>query len=153
MEGLNKKEIIRAYKDRPNAKRIQEIADLNGVTANTIRKILHDAGEDVAVFGPGRPKMSDTKEAAARTLLEADKVLKDESEEKCIKTEPVEGKMQDETVPQVVIDLCHERIANINRQIQVYIEQVDKLNCERNDINDFLERDGHGDKNGVHGQV
>ena len=56
-----KGEILAMYKDRPNAKRIQEIADKNGVTVNEIRKILHEAGENVAVFGPGRPKKNDSE--------------------------------------------------------------------------------------------
>lgn len=150
---LNKGKIIQAYKDRPNAKRIQEIADEYGVTANAIRKILHDAGEDVAVFGPGRPKKSDTEMAADKTLQKADEVLSDEEEKMLSKADDVEQKMPREGIPKAVTGLCRERIANINRQIQVYVEQVDILNTERNELLEFLEREEHGNENRVHGEV
>lgn len=150
---MSKKEIIRAYRDRPNAKRIQEIADKYGVTANAIRKILKDAGEDVAVFGPGRPKKNDLEEAADTTLQKADEVLKDKEEQMCIKSESASEQIKDCSIPKAVYGLCRERIANINRQIQVYVEQVDLLNSERNEIVEFLEREKDGDKEGVHGEV
>lgn len=150
---MTKAEIIQAYKDRPNAKRIQEIADKCGVTANTIRKILHDAGEDVAVFGPGRPKKSDIEEAAASNLLLVDEVLKDENKKESIKDEPALQNIKAESAPKAVLALCRERIANINRQIQVYVEEVDNLNSERNELLEFLARDENGNEDRVHGEV
>lgn len=150
---MTKAEIIQAYKDRPNAKRIQEIADKCGVTANTIRKILHDAGEDVAVFGPERPKKSDIEEAAASNLLLVDEVLKDENKKESIKDEPALQKIKAESTPKAVLALCRERIANINRQIQVYVEEVDNLNSERNELLEFLARDENGNEDRVHGEV
>lgn len=146
---LTKGEILTKYKDRPNAKRIQEIADECECTANEIRKILHDAGEDVAVFGPGRPKKPTPETAADATLKEADKTLADTERKVSVKVEPV---LCNSSVPQCVLDMCHERVLYINRQIQVYVEQVDALNEERNAIIDFVE--GVKDEsNGVHGEV
>lgn len=143
---MTKGEIIAAYKDRPNAKRIQEIADDNNVTANEIRKILHDAGEDVAVFGPGRPKKE-------QTLQKIDETLSDNEKDSEIKEESVPFQLPDCAVPKVVIGLCNERIASINRQIQVYVEQVDLLNNERNELLEFIEKGERNEKNGVHGEV
>ena len=147
-----KGQIIAAYKDRPNAKRIQEIADENGVTANEIRKILHDAGEDVAVFDtgrrPGRPK-KDVEEPMEK---EAEETLSNETEKTNIKKDSVLCEIKVCEVPKAVIGLCRERIANINRQIQVYVEQVDLLNTERNELLEFLEG-AVNEKEGVHGEV
>lgn len=139
--NMTKAEILAKYKDRPNAKRIQEIADECNVTANEIRKILHDAGEDVAVFGPGRPKKSDTEIAADKTLQKADEVLSDEEETMLHKAEAAKQKMRPEDIPEAVVKCLHERIANINHQIQVYVECVDALNIERNELVEFLERE------------
>lgn len=154
---MTKGEILAAYKDRPNAKRIQEIADKNDVTANTIRQILHDAGEDVAVFerkGPGRPPKTEQNENAAdATLQSIDETLSDTNEEKTIKVMSASCQISDE-VPKSVLGLCRERIASINRQIQVYVEQVDILNCERNELAEFVEKAvNHGEKDTVHGEV
>ena len=147
-----KGQIIAAYKDRPNAKRIQEIADENGVTANEIRKILHDAGEDVAVFDtgkrPGRPK----KEPEEPMEKKAEETLSNETEKTDIKNDSLLVEIEPLEVPKAVIGLCHERIANINRQIQVYVEQVDLLNTERNELLEFLEG-AVNEKEGVHGEV
>jgi hypothetical protein len=152
-----KGEILAAYKDRPNAKRIQEIADKNNVTANEIRKVLHDAGEDVAVFekrGPGRPKKEEPETVADETLKSIDDTLSNESEEKTIKVMSASFQSSAEEVPKVVLGLCRERIASINRQIQVYVEQVDLLNTERNDLIEFVEKAvEHGEKDGVHRKV
>lgn len=137
---MTKGEILAMYKDRPNAKRIQEIADKNNVTANEIRKILHDAGEDVAVFGPGRPKKSDSEKVEGQNLTKADDVLNDEEENMLRKAEATKLQLRPEDIPDAVIKCLHERIANINRQIQVYVECVDALNTERNALVDFLER-------------
>lgn len=137
-------EILRAYQDRPNAKRIQEIADENGVTANTIRKILRDAGEDVAVFGPGRPKEDNEDPEESEKILKADETLKDETDNVSIKSEPAYSKNQACEIPKVVVELVNERIANINRQIQVYVEQVDSLNTERNELIAFLKGEENG---------
>lgn len=150
---MTKGEIIAAYKDRPNAKRIQEIADDNNVTANEIRKILHDAGEDVAVFGPGRPKKEQTVSSAEQTLQKIDETLSDNEKDSEIKEESAPFKLPDCAVPKVVIGLCNERIASINRQIQVYVEQVDLLNNERNELLEFIEKGERNEKNGVHGEV
>ena len=150
---MTKGEIIAAYKDRPNAKRIQEIADDNNVTANEIRKILHDAGEDVAVLGPGRPKKEQTVSSAEQTLKKIDETLSDNEKDLEIKEEPTLFQLPDSEVPKVVIGLCNERIASINRQIQVYVEQVDLLNNERNELLEFIEKGERHEKNGVHGEV
>lgn len=150
---MTKGEIIAAYEDRPNAKRIQEIADENNVTANEIRKILHAAGEDVAVFGPGRPKKDQTESAAEQTLQKIDETLSDNEKDSEIKEESAPFQMPDCEVPKVVIGLCNERIASINRQIQVYVEQVDLLNNERNELLEFIEKGERNEKNGVHGEV
>lgn len=148
----SKGEIIAAYRDRPNAKRIQEIADKNEVTANEIRKILHDAGEDVAVFDtgkrPGRPK----KDAEEPTEKKAEETLSNKTEKTDIKNDSLLVEIEPLEVPKAVIGLCHERIANINRQIQVYVEQVDLLNIERNELLEFLEG-AVNEKEGVHGKV
>ena len=151
---MTKGEIIAAYKDRPNAKRIQEIADDNNVTANEIRKILHEAGEDVAVFGPGRPKKEQTVSSAEQTLQKIDETLINAEEKSEIKDESAPFQLPDCEVPKVVIQLCNERIASINRQIQVYVEQVDLLNNERNELLEFIAYKGEkNEKNGVHGEV
>lgn len=150
---MTKGEIIAAYKDRPNAKRIQEIADDNNVTANEIRKILHDAGEDVAVFGPGRPKKEQIVSSAEQTLQKIDETLSDNEKDSEIKEESEPFQLPDCAVPKVVIGLCNERIASINRQIQVYVEQVDLLNNERNELLEFIEKGERNEKNGVHGEV
>lgn len=150
---MTKGEIIAAYKDRPNAKRIQEIADDNNVTANEIRKILHEAGEDVAVFGPDRPKKEQTVSSAEQTLKKIDETLSDNEKDLEIKEEPTLFQLPDSEVPKVVIGLCNERIASINRQIQVYVEQVDLLNNERNELLEFIEKGERHEKNGVHGEV
>lgn len=138
---MTKGEIIRAYKDRPNAKTIQDLADKNGMAANEIRKILHDAGEDVAVFGPGRPKKTQIEEPEAGKRKEADETIKDESENQRIKDESdFEKKPAEVTsdLPEEVAELVRARIAEINRQIQVYVEQVDALNNERNVLVEFM---------------
>ena len=150
---MTKGEIIASYKDRPNAKRIQEIADENNVTANEIRKILHEAGEDVAVFGPGRPKKEQNNTIADETLKSIDKTLSNENEKKEIKNESVLCELPADEVPKVVLGLCRERVAIINRQIQVYVEQVDMLNSERNELLEFIEKGEGYEKNGVHGEV
>ena len=149
---MTKGEILAMYKDRPNAKRIQEIADKNNVTANEIRKILHDAGEDVAVFGPGRPKKSDSENVEGQNLTKADDILNDEEEKMLRKAESSKLQMRPEEIPDAVVKVLHERIANINRQIQVYVECADVLNTERNELVDFLER-GANEQDGVHGQI
>ena len=136
----SKREILAMYKDRPNAKRIQEIADKNGVTANEIRKILHDAGEDVAVFGPGRPPKEKNEAAQEQKSSKADKVLSDEEENLLRKAEAAKLKMRPADIPEAVVKCLHERIANINHQIQVYVECVNDLNTERNELVEFLER-------------
>lgn len=138
---MTKGEIIRAYKDRPNAKTIQDLADKNGVAANEIRKILHDAGEDVAVFGPGRPKKVHNEEPEAGKRKEADETIKDDSENQRIKNESALQKKPAEVtsdLPEEVVELVRARIAEINRQIQVYVEQVDALNNERNVLVEFM---------------
>lgn len=138
---MTKGEIIRAYKDRPNAKTIQDLAEKNGMAANEIRKILHDAGEDVAVFGPGRPKKIQNEEPEAGKRKEADEILKDDSENQRIKDESAFEKKPAEEVsdlPEEVAELVRARIAEINRQIQVYVEQVDALNNERNVLVEFM---------------
>ena len=138
---MTKGEIIRAYKDRPNAKTIQDLADKNGVAANQIRKILHDAGEDVAVFGPGRPKKTQIEESEAGKRKEADETLKDDSENQRIKDESTLQKKPAEVtsdLPEEVAELVRARIAEIDRQIQVYAEQVDTLNNERNVLVEFM---------------
>lgn len=150
---MTKGEIIASYKDRPNAKRIQEIADENNVTANEIRKILHEAGEDVAVFGPGRPKKEQNNTIADETLKSIDKTLSNENEKKEIKNESVLCELPADEVPKVVLGLCRERVASINRQIQVYVEQVDMLYSERNELLEFIEKGEGYEKNGVHGEV
>lgn len=150
---MTKGEILAKYKDRPNAKRIQEIADENNVTANEIRKILHDAGEDVAVFGPGRPKKEQSETVADETLKSIDKTLSNKSENVETNDELPLCEMGAKEVPKVVLGLCRERVTSINRQIQVYVEQVDLLNTERNELLEFIEREEHGKKNGVHGEV
>ena len=144
---MTKGEIIQAYKDRPNAKRIQEIADENNVTANEIRKILKAGGEDVAVFdtgrGPGRPpKKTATEETASGILKEVDKTLSDKEEKAENKSDSLPCEMLFKAPPKSVLNLCHERILNINRQIQVYVEQVDLLNTERNELLEFIEKKG-----------
>ena len=139
---MTKGEIIASYKDRPNAKRIQEIADENNVTANEIRKILHEAGEDVAVFGPGRPKKEQNNTIADETLKSIDETLSNENEKKEIKNESALCELPADEVPKVVLGLCRERVASINRQIQVYVEQVDMLNSERNELLEFIEKRG-----------
>ena len=136
-----KGEILAMYKDRPNAKRIQEIADKNGVTVNEIRKILHEAGENVAVFGPGRPKKNDSENNPGQNFQKADEVLSDEEENMLRKAESAKLKMRPEDIPEAVVKCLHERIANINHQIQVYVECVDALNTERNELVEFLERE------------
>ena len=150
---MTKGEIIASYKDRPNAKRIQEIADENNVTANEIRKILHEAGEDVAVFGPGRPKKEQNNTVADETLKSIDETLSNENEKKEIKNESALCELPTDEVPKVVLGLCRERVASINRQIQVYVEQVDMLNSERNELLEFIEKGEGHEKNGVHGEV
>lgn len=136
-----KGEILAMYKDRPNAKRIQEIADKNGVTANEIRKILHEAGEDVAVFGSGRPKKNDSEKDPEQNFQKADEVLSDEEEKMLRKAEAAKLNMRPEDISEAVVKCLHERIANINHQIQVYVECVDALNTERNELVEFLERE------------
>ena len=133
-----KGEILAMYKDRPNAKRIQEIADKNGVTANEIRKILHDAGEDVAVFGPGRPPKEKKEAVEEQKNSKADNVLSDEEENMLCKAEEAKLKMRPEDIPEAVVKCLNERIANINHQIQVYVECINDLNTERNDLDEFL---------------
>ena len=150
---MTKGEIIARYKDRPNAKRIQEIADENNVPANEIRKILHEAGEDIAVFGPGRPKKEQNNTVADETLKSIDETLSNENEKKEIKNESVLCELPADEVPKVVLGLCRERVASINRQIQVYVEQVDMLNSERNELLEFIEKGEGHEKNGVHGEV
>lgn len=150
---MTKGEIIASYKDRPNAKRIQEIADENNVTANEIRKILHEAGEDVAVFGPGRPKKEQNNTVADETLKSIDETLSNENEKKEIKNESALCELPADEVPKVVLGLCRERVASINRQIQVYVEQIDMLNSERNELLEFIEKGEGHEKNGVYGEV
>ena len=138
---MTKGEIIRAYKDRPNAKTIQDLGNKNGVAANEIRKILHDAGEDVAVFGPGRPKKGQNEEPEAGKRKEADETIKDDYENQRIKNESALQKKPAEVtsdLPEEVAELVRARIAEINRQIQVYVEQVDALNNERNVLVEFM---------------
>lgn len=150
---MTKGEIIAAYKDRPNAKRIQEIADDNNVTANEIRKVLHDAGEDVAVFetrGPGRPKKDDMQSGKEK---KTDDTLINKVEDVEIKNESALSKNTLCEIPNAVLGLCRERVANINRQIQVYVEQVDLLNTERNELIEFIEKGENHEQNGVHGKV
>lgn len=150
---MTKGEILAAYKDRPNAKRIQEIADENDVTANEIRKVLHDAGEDVAVFetrGPGRPKKEDAQSGKEK---KADETLNDKKEDVEIKNEPALLQMPACEIPNAVLGLCRERVANINRQIQVYVEQVDLLNTERNELLEFIAKGENHEQNGVHREV
>ena len=133
-----KGEILAMYKDRPNAKRIQEIADKNGVTANEIRKILHDAGEDVAVFGPGRLPKEKKEAAEEQKSSKADNVLSDDEEYMLCKAEAAKPKMRPEDIPEAVVKCLNERIANINHQIQVYVECINDLNAERNELVEFL---------------
>lgn len=138
---MTKGEIIRAYKDRPNAKTIQDLADKNGMAANDIRKILHDAGEDVAVFGLGRPKKTQIEEREAGKRKEADETIKDDSENQRIKNESALQKKPAEVtsdLPEEVAELVRARIAEIDRQIQVYVEQVDALNNEQNVLVEFM---------------
>ena len=150
---MTKGEIIASYKDRPNAKRIQEIANENNVTANEIRKILHEAGEDVAVFGPGRPKKEQNNTIADETLKSIDETLSNKTEKEEIKNKSALCELPADEVPKVVLGLCRERVASINRQIQVYVEQVDMLNSERNELLEFIEKGEGHEKNGVHGEV
>ena len=114
---------------------------------------MHDAGEDVAVFGPGRPKKEQTVSSAEQTLQKIDETLSDNEKDSEIKEESAPFQLPDCAVPKVVIGLCNERIASINRQIQVYVEQVDLLNNERNELLEFIEKGERNEKNGVHGEV
>lgn len=145
-----KAEILAKYKDRPNAKRIQEIADYNNCTANEIRKILHEMGEEVAVFG--RPKKEPENVPQEGNLKEAEPTLNDKTEKEVIKSTSVEPKMPLD-IPTSVLDLVHKRILDINRQIEVYIQQVDELNLERNELNDFVKKGEKYEKDGVHRAV
>lgn len=145
-----KAEILAKYKDRPNAKRIQEIADYNNCTANEIRKILHDMGEEVAVFG--RPKKEPENVPPEGNLKEGEPILNDKAEKEVIKNTSVEPKLMFD-IPTSVLDLVHKRILDINRQIEVYIQQVDELNLERNELNEFVKKGEKYEKDGVHGSV
>ena len=80
---MTKGEILKMYKERPNSKRIQEIAELNGCKANDVRQLLRECGEDIAVFEkkkPGRPPKTKEEESTNKIIKEMEEVLKDKKE-------------------------------------------------------------------------
>lgn len=157
---MTKGEILKMYKERPNSKRIQEIAELNGCKANDVRQVLRECGEDIAVFEkkkPGRPPKAKEEESTNKIIKEMEEVLKDKKEKEEIKSESLLPNKPVETmhIPQAVIDMCKERIQSLNRQIDMHCETINKLNVEREELREFiaLGENKSDEENGVHREI
>lgn len=128
---MTETEIIKKYKEAPSLSRIQMIADLNGCTTKEIREILRSSGESVK-----EPKKRGSK---PKKNTKADATKKDDTTKTSSKAEPVEVEKPAESIsiPVVVLEMCQERINYTNRQISAFIESIDQLNLQREELIEF----------------
>lgn len=128
---MTETEIIKKYKEAPSLSRIQMIADLNGCTTKEIRDILRSSGESIK-----EPKKKTSK---PKKNTKADATKKDDTTKTSSKAEPVEVEKPAESIsiPVVVLEMCQERINYTNRQISAFIESIDQLNLQREELIEF----------------
>ena len=157
---MSANEIIRKYKDRPTFQRMQELADLNGTTTKVIRDILRAGGYEenelpAAKNSQGRPKKkTETPESPADQILQSiDATLSHNNQKESIKNNLILDEKPNVTIPKVVIDMCNDKIQEINRKIGIHSDIIDSLNNERNELIDFLNRGEKNEKEGIYGEV
>lgn len=128
---MTETEIIKKYKEAPSLSRIQMIADLNGCTTKEIRDILRNSGESIK-----EPKKRASK---PKKNTKAETTKKDDTKKTSNKAEPVEVEKPAESIsiPVVVLEMCQERINYTNRQISAFIESIDQLNLQREELIEF----------------
>lgn len=144
---MTKDEIVKKYREKPSFTRIQLIADLNGCTTKEIREVLRSTGEEIDAND--KPK--------SKKVPSTNKTKKDKTEKESIKDIPLEDKMHTSIVydiPQVVVEMCQEKINFINRQIDAYVEAINQLNDDRNELIDFIAKGEKRDEsNELHRKV
>ena len=157
---MTKNEIVKKYKDRPTFQRMQELADLNGTTTKIIRDILRSGGyaDDElpeAKKSPGRPKRKKEipEKPADEILQRIDETLNNKIVDLGNKDIVSLAEKPSFTIPKAVIDMCNEKIQEINRKIGIHADIIDKLNNERNELIEFLDRGEKNETEGIYGQV
>ena len=152
---MTEEEIIKKYKNNPQAKTINILADLNGCQAYEIKRILGKAG--VYIPKAGRPKKDKADETIEKideieqsqnskrsdeplndTILKA--IQKDESlpEEKPLQSTVIEP-VKEYMIPEVIRQLCEEEIENIGIKIMNICDEADRLSAKREAIKKFLQ--------------
>ena len=150
---MTEEEIVKKYSNNPQAKTINILADLNGVQAYEIKRILGKAG----VYEPkhGRPR----KTAPEKTLekieeLETGKTTKSEEplkpkvneaihkDDSLLEKKPIQEvivePIKQYMVPEVVKELIQEEFDRISARMIEICDEADRLNARREELKAFL---------------
>lgn len=154
---MTEEEIVKKYKNNPQAKTINILADLNGCHAYEIKRILGKAGVNIPKAGrPKKDKADETIEKINKiesqneqiskrseeplndTILKA--IQKDEPlpEEKPLQSTVIEP-VKEYMIPEVIRQLCEEEIENIGIRIMNICDEADRLSARREEIKKFLQ--------------
>lgn len=153
---MTEAEIVKKYKNNPQVKTINILADLNGCQAYEIKRILGKAG--VYIPKAGRPK----KDKADETIEKIEKIesqneqISKRSEEslndnilKAIqKDEPLQEEIRLQStviqpikeymIPDVVRQVLEVEIENIGIRIMNICDEADRLSARREELKAFL---------------
>lgn len=153
---MTEEEIVKKYRNNPQAKTINILADLNGCQAYEIKRILGKAG--VYIPKAGRPK----KDKADETIEKIEKIesqneqISKRSEEplndnilKAIqKDEPLQEEIRLQStviepikeymIPDVVRQVLEVEIENIGIRIMNICDEADRLSARREELKAFL---------------
>ena len=139
---MTEEEICKKYKGNPSEKHIKILAELNGVPIYRIKRIL-------AAHGCIEEEKGGDK---TQEIQEADKTLIDNNEKNGIKNDFCEVKLSIPALPEAIKRLVDLRIDEINQEVIILCDQIDRLSDERNELKAFL-RGESNEENGIYGKV
>lgn len=160
---MTEEEIVKKYKGNPCDKHIQILAELNGVKAFQIKRILAKHG---LMPEPEAPKKRGPKGKTNESEKEtsAEQTLNDIKEIESSKVPSASGKIELHgkvitpipayLIPEEIKKLCEYRLEEINVEILSLCNEIDKRSAEREAIKKFLRGEFRDEpKNGIHGPL